>query len=522
MGKYLSYFIAKSNIKSLYNLIISFSHDFPENDKQELLDKILEIDLQKIISSISGLDKDMYKLIIYIMEDKMLIKAKNKIDEQRREIIRTYDRYKDGGFSMGPRYYQVIIHELFNVFSFYNNNYIIKDEFTEFQNVMKNGFETLLINYATDDNYPDKIRQIDEHLFKLFVLYGNADDFQKVTSKYGITKLEVNNEDIPTIVDWVNNLITSIFQQVKFFGSSPNRHIEIQLHNLYFADRIRKYINNMSLISSGINIPLEFHENLAQNIIGLLEVEDILNSGSLKNLLAFISNISKGISFQSLSKLIEISAEKEKYIQDKNYFLTISDFIHTNYLEKKIENPKLVSRILNLSGSDNHFLYLWKISSEQNKKLIEEQLRDNLNTRFNFYDFMNATYEGVLHYSDYLSKFIEEAKQYAAEPLKWDGIKPNQLNLIFINLVIFIYKLQIPFNNPLLKSLKKVPPHWNFYLNPNTFDYSQFDYRWLLLVEYEGVYVGLQKIKPLKLSIKKALKREYIKEIAEIYVKYFL
>jgi hypothetical protein len=95
-------------------------------------------------------------------------------------------------------------------------------------------------------------------------------------------------------------------------------------------------------------------------------------------------------------------------------------------------------------------------------------------------------------------------------------------DLVFINYIILIYKLNVDFEKEELRLFDRLNSFEKWILNPKKFDYKNFDTKWLLEIEkYYYILKRLSDITAIKEKVDITLNKEYNPKLAEIKYRYF-
>ncbi len=63
---------------------------------------------------------------------------------------------------------------------------------------------------------------------------------------------------------------------------------------------------------------------------------------------------------------------------------------------------------------------------------------------------------------------------------------------------------------------------WKFFLNPENFDYTNFNVKWILIMNTKTIHEKLKTIPKICIAVKAFLKNEYNEKLAKIYVQYYM
>lgn len=529
-GKYFSYYIAKHNIKTLRNLINFFERTLNEEEKKRIVRKLDNIDFDKLISQIPYMGEKEYELLKMIRDDDVLHKAEKEINEIYDKILTVYDGYKTGTrWTSGPFYPQAIEIELYKIISFYTNNYIVADEFSNFSRVCKKGVEALLISFATKDDYKEKIKEFNKLFFDVVVFYCDAEEVKAITQKYEINKIAFNETSLPLILEMVNNFLKSFFEENKFFGRTTHAAIlaRNQISSKFFEDKCRKKFNNIFLLLSGMNLTKENASDLIQNLLDFIQHETFLHRKEIGFLSAFMYKNYQLFTKENLESLLKSILAKLNFYNDGALLRTIAYIIKESNFDR-VSDRELIFAILSLNKHSDRrtdtLVSLWEISDDTIREELKSKIIEILDKNFNDDLYTNAVFKNILDFNQFFEQFISvinNTKGNGAYTLS--SGRPKMQSFVFINAMFFIYNINVKSDDKRLEAFTNLADYMKFYLNPEKFDYTNFKVEWLNIVDGREVfYKRFAKIPALKKKIEKALKEKFDTELAELYAKNFI
>lgn len=526
-GKYISYFIAKHNAKTLRNLIFSFTgenEEKDENKRQGILREIDSIDLDKLLFEIPYMGDKEYELLKMVRDDRVLTKASQEIDEIHKNILSMYESYKVGRFrSIGPYYPTQIEQELYKIVQFYTANHIVSDEFTQFIKVVKKGVEALLISYATKEEYDAKLKSLNKFFFDLVVNYCDASQLKELTQKFEINSLEFDEHSKEQILIAVNNFLKSFFYKTTYFGEvfHANDAVNGQTANSFFTSKCRQIANNIFLLLSGMKITRSQSETLAENVIHFLEVQDFLFPANSKFVAGFISKNTALFTEKDFIAFVELIAKGRNNL-DTGILLQAANAIKEKNGYVGITNKELLNQLIVVSKSSRFDIVpiadIWSITSGSLKETVSNKIIELLNQKFDPQLYVRASLRNIIDHNLYLEQYI----LYINE--RKTGVPTTNNNhgsFEFFNAMIFLYEKDLTSADKRLKKFTNLDESMKFFLFPETFDYKHFDIEWLWVVGDRNVfYKRFKKIPALKKAVKNALAKKFDPEIAELYIKY--
>ena len=529
-GKYFIYYIAKHNIKTLGNLIKLFETNLTEEERAKILKELEDIDFDKLLSQIPFLGESEYKLLKYIRDDDVLNRAEKEIDGTYEKIFKTYNQYKTtrSWVFSGPHYYPEIVLELNKIIAFYTNNYILIDEYSNFTRICKKGIEALLISFATHQDYKQKLEKLNEFFFDVTILYGKAEEIKTFIDKYNINDLIFNEEDLYPIINTINNFLKSFFTINKFWGKAdPNVSTQNQANNYFFGEKCRRIFSNIFLLLSKVELKEEGSKDLIKNLLSFVENENFLYWMNIQYLSDFIFKNHILFSKENLENLLKSVLHKLKtYNHDNKFIKVIADVFKENNLSK-ITDQDLIVNIYNLdkkSGENRYTIIdLWRVSDDIIKQELSNKIDEALNTKFDNELYVKAVFNDIIDFNKYFEQFINNAdKTKGSNQYTLNVGKPAEYSHTFMNAIFFIYQMKIANDDERLKPFTNLSDYMQFYLSPETFDYSKFNVEWLYMAyDWNVFHERFSKIPAIKEAIEKQLREKFEEELAKIFTKYY-
>ncbi|RXQ92209.1 hypothetical protein EO244_11715 [Ancylomarina salipaludis] len=482
--KEIEYFLSKLNIKYLHNLI----SDYQYADGKEILNDIKSIDLDKVIyDEIEfSVDRDVKNYLIGIKEDKLIYKLQDKIEDVVFQIEKLKNLYDNGGVQhAGPNLPFNLSQAYFSLYLHVNKNYIIYDVFNRYKSLTEKVFKGLVISYQTKEV---GITEFNEFFLTEAILHINPSDLQEVLKEIDVIKL--NKQCVDNLLQKLNNFTLSYFRDGLFNDHYKSSLIEEYLTNYGFRATYRNIFSNLFTILRRLEIDKEQFSSSKKSLLKFLKIETELAWNDLKQFSFFLTD--KGYLFvpDELMDILKIAIERDEFYNTKYTDLieTTSIVIGKFYSNYKIENTKLIQTAILKSSSDDgkranysHLLHLIKVCNEKCKSILIEMIENELNDNFSgdfYFDLLNKS-DYNYNSNGYFQKYCDYINQH-----KGNGVyKYGTLKLtdgLFIRLVYLIYKFNIDFEIEELKGFTNLNDFEKWLLNPDTFNYDDFDANWLL------------------------------------------
>ena len=537
-GNPIYYYRAKHNIKRLRNLI---AYSFDE-DEPELVSKIDEINLDQVLTSLTGIDEQQREILTVVKDDEILTSTDRKIDESRDKIKKVYDLFDRGDWQRGPYHYSELQHHLAILYSFYTENCIIYDEYNEFIKICKKGIEALLISNATHESYEGRFEEFNYFFFLVFVFYGEADELKKLLNDYKVNEIKFKDSEFNKVIMRVNNLLISNHKPIPkgFQKFKENKGLHSHLNkNFFFNDKFLRIFDKVLLLLSRTKLTIEQASLIINNLHNFLEKEKYLFWKNISYLSLFISRNPDLFSKEDCIKFLKTSLDKEHYYQSDSEFLSALKIVFRERpMEDRISDKELIYDVLEYAKKVNKhefkedtLISLWVITDDEIRKEIGLLIEEKLKEKFNLELYRLAFWEGILSHEQFQEEYLEvfsNIKETDTQKILDKGIwsQAHDANE-FLNFIGACYYKEIYFDKGIKSTIKKGPNLVKFYLLPEEFDYRKFDPHWLRLYRVSEertsvIYKRLSKVDKIKPLLEAELKMSYNEKLGQIYLKYFL
>jgi hypothetical protein len=317
------------------------------------------------------------------------------------------------------------------------------------------------------------------------------------------------------------------------FANSPykNSITEEYLIDFQFNGRYTELVSNSFTLLSKINISEKTFSSFCQVIINYLLIEDHLAWYHLEELGKFIQK--KGDLFlpEQLIKILEIAIDRDKPNNNKYEGLlkSTSLALHKFFPDTKINKKRLINKVVgNIDGIHKwrSVSFLLNIVDDQCKQILNTEIEEMLDQEFHYEIYDDLIRMKLYDYKkkDYFKQYLAIIKLNREEGFKneFNEGKPVFEGRSFYNFIILLNILKIDRKSKLLEGFTHISEFEKWLLNPNEYDYKNFDAKWILACDNVYILKSLKGIKPLIRDLDIELKKEYNSKISEIYYKNIL
>lgn len=507
-GKYILHFICQYNVKKIgIHIGYLWEDNFEENralskeiDKQINLDDIQEtLKLYKKQNEILSLIKNR-EVIDYVFYN---------VTNISRDIIQNYHNRLKGGASSNNKVVELRA-EMAKLDMFYTENRIIFEHFQEFKNTVSIAIEGFIASYAILENQPDtlwkssRLDVFDSYLLLLMWRHGEPRDLQKYFKKYKVESIKYNGNNnfevsVNNFLDLENNF-QYIIEQIK------DKHT--------FKDKYNRYLKNLLILLSYINLHKERFEDITIKIIGyLIQNKELIRDFNYEFInLFFYKNFklfdNKKLCSSTLTFLKFLIFEVRN--KDSGYYNSLIrnlvGIVEKYYNDVKFIDLEDLKRIIDIYQNKENYLFdLLPIISEDLKYLIKDKIEASLEESFQNRLAYNATISYLFEPFTFLDKFLE-TKDY-------------------IYIINIAHKFDLDLSEEKFDIIRQDSDFFEWLMKPRSFNYQKFDVHWFKDRKMLGLYNldNLRYIPQIAQMLAEYLKHNRQDEfLQDIYFEYFV
>jgi hypothetical protein len=219
-----------------------------------------------------------------------------------------------------------------------------------------------------------------------------------------------------------------------------------------------------------------------------------------------------------------------KNAHDNNTYTTliksISRALRTWFPDAQIEEESFVHKaIADATERDNRIRYrdlisIFNVVTPENQNKLRSILEKYLDASFNSDCYESCIHEGIfdVNYKGYFEKYVHSISVTKGKGLVGiENHKPDFQDFVFYNFILLLKINNIDPNDKRLNRLTNLSLFERWLLNPNDFDYSEFDPEWLIASNNASILEKLRHNDQVKQLTHQYLKQNYSPELAEIY-----
>ncbi len=486
-------FICLTNLKRLSRLISNYGND-KDPVAMEILRKIGKISLRQTRSAIPLSNPFVNEVVDWIADDNFHGKALENITGTVEKIRDHHNTQLSGGFSSNSNF-DVLISQFAELDLFLETNYLVYNNYLEFEKVIDRLLEGLLMSYSFNPGQSSRIVYLNDYLMSRIIMFGKTENIIKYYNKFQLASLKYKKDNKSK--SEIPSLAKTFFSGLNKLYSSDD--YKSTTHFLIF-DKNRRILNNFLVVLTLAEDKYDFDEILL-SFFPLLDQKELIRRDEVNALADFISRKGKYISDLVLKKLLKFAIEN-KHLHERKIFQAFNNVVNNDQKGILITNRSIFESVQNSFLGNCHLcdhvhtdilLPVVPLLIPKFKKEMVELLLNSLNHKFNADMYYMLSIGGIIDYSLHLDKF----KELCVRPLsKKEGpVHPFMQGETVLyrlgELLNLYFKNGLSTKEEFFEKFKGFSDYYDWILDPDEFNYKKFNPLWIL--EYQTTYY-LQRI----------------------------
>jgi len=518
-------FISKFNIKRLVWLVSNdfYNKKIEKEDLSKVREEIEKINLDEELDKVKCfVDRDVYNMLREIKDGVYLQRLCNEIDEIFVKVPKTVENIKKGG-SESSNVFQNLYRTVNRLRNFLDGNFILGNGYSPIKVTLQKSIKTFVLGYYLKRHTPNDesqhifgvpyIDNFDTSFFRLIIENSNPKELSDFLEKNKVQNIEFENESQNEVVLLINNFFTSSYTINRRFGNSLNEdHFFTSYlnHNTGYKSRLKFLFNNICVVLAYF----DFSENSLKSIYKNLNYFIEFVGFSDREFTCFdvflhkkrdLLNVDNGL-METLRIL-----NKQKNFND-SYF-TVLEILSDK--KKLFVNNEFKLELFNFETFWHQFPLLYKTSPKELKKPFRQKLSKTLDANKDPQSYYFALNRKVLS----SRKTKNNYKQIIGNKLKFDTSKNGSYSSTHLHYIIQFFDLanKGKIDTSGFEDLDIKDQQYIFLLNPEKYDKSKFNVKWIKDLNWSSFCEKFSKIDYIIESIEKELKNEYDEELSKIY-----
>jgi|GEM_PF-1460666 len=484
--KYLLYATIQYSLSKLY---IHIRNEYwNEQEAIQPIKKLKAINLYKVLREVKNENSEV---VSWIFNTNFFTTKFEEINDLVNKIRDTYYNQLKGGFSSNNHIWE-LINRYAELDSFLELNYIVYNQFTEFQKLTRIFIEGLFISYGIRSEGTSRLEQFDDWILQKILANGKPEDVKKYFFRYELRPIdyEPTSGSGSTFIDVANNLFINKTLYVSQFETSEHP-------NFIFWDKYDRILNNTLILLAILEIDKKEVRRIAKNIYLFLKDFTPINKSYIDNLTLFLDKKGDILEGETLYVFLELYLKDGIYHNERYLEVIVTKLINNNqnisfpqeFQKQFIENELGICLVCGFKHRQflmPHLYLLIKDTGFKNKMRVA--LQNELILNFNPNVYYNSAINDMISDDGMFNMFVDSISPKMDKLnlknviLKTQSNRNRELN----NLINLCFQKDIDLQQNKFKQFKGLNDYYDWLLDLKNFDYDKFDPFWT--IEYPTVY----------------------------------
>ncbi|OXB21472.1 hypothetical protein B0A80_16890 [Flavobacterium tructae] len=491
-NKKISYLIAQHNLLHLSKFIEWGYFDLPE--KYKIVKELKEINLEDI--EVDSID---FKIKEIIVSRSFFTSAKDSIQSYTKKVEEMYHSYLRGAVN-SVNFEEEIDYEYSILHRFVSKNYVVYDQYSDYTEIIVNLFNSLMASFSIKKGQ-NKIEYLNDFYLYHLVEYGDVREFEKYLKRYNVYEIpykKLEDQDYQFVNLFMNFTNSSTDELNTLLEENDEYLFEI------FKERYNSIFQNFLFFSGILLLKSEDVSRITLGIFKVLENEKLVERYNYESIYNYFIRKNNQIENGLLIQLFLFIAENDGYF-DSNKMINLINELRYSKITLNFTGPQFSQILLYLkekteqSGDYHMLVTMFEILGSRQKKILSETLNSNLNNGFDrdlcslmlIYDLIDIDTKG------YFNQFIDSIEIANEHPIgrnTHSSQDPASIRYsILDDLFNIAFKYNLCLSDQRFSKFKGVSRYYDWLLDIDHFDYSEFDPYWIAKYNTKYYYAHMKK-----------------------------
>jgi hypothetical protein len=524
-GHAIAYFLVKYNLKELYYLI----GDYQLDDRQQLLDESKAIDLDHVLYQEIDifLDENQIRYLQRIKEQRIVRQAKDQFSrllskiKENRENLRNGTQWS-GGF---PDQTDELEYQHYRLYAHYHGNLLIGHNFSRYSEIIRDYAEALIVSYLL----PTEFKAFTRIQLSEFIWHLSPNQLKELVSSLEVIILTDHHRE--ELVDRMELFLQSNYETFQH-TFLENRLVGHLRDNFTFSIHYEHVFSNIFILLQKVQLSETEWKRITNATCNHLKVSPHTyqpDTGSLADLIKMRGNVFTQQQLYDLLALFLINQEAHRH-PFESLGLKIPTALKRFYPDFSLTDRSLIKKALaNCTASNGYSNYqrlipAYAVCNDACKSILKTGITEFLDESYQSEFYKEALTAGIFNYreSDYFAKLILSVNRY--KPFTYQGLSKEITsfnNFEFFNFSLMLYRLNIKLDDADRALLSPLTPYECWLIDPENFEYKEFDPRWLRDAEKRPMLIKrYSEIPAIANSIERYLTNSFDEKLSELYFRF--
>jgi hypothetical protein len=469
------------------------------------------------------------KILNWIKDEEFFHRAKNSIQLTVSKIHDHYFSYLRGGWSSNSNVW-ILITEYAELVGFLNSNYIIYDQFQEFESLSSIFFEGIFASHAMRDNNNSRLETFDDWLMKQLMVSLSAERIKKIFRRYKLKEIEYfkSTSDGDSFIEISHNFLNdpgTVSEEFLKCSEESNRRF-VELYNRTFS--------NIVTLTFLCNFNYDYYNEFSEKLINYLENEQLLDSTSISHLISYLNNVGDKLQYKLLKRFFILGLKKKKY-HGEEYFEALAEIIAKkgNGIEIDKTHFDLINNMIledctvcNTRHAFIEVIPLFRIIINNGfRNELKDLIIERLNRQFDFQLFYLASLYEIIEFDKQLLEIAIDEFNPTKNPNLPKFFLPERRGNRYArlgNTFNLCFKFDEEVNTKRFEKFKGLDLYYDWLIDMAGFDYSKFDPKWIGEYPTRYYYKKIACNNKVKQALVSYLKEKVDEKVEYVYINLYV
>ncbi|WPU96412.1 DUF4365 domain-containing protein [Mucilaginibacter sabulilitoris] len=493
-------------------------HYWEGNEHTDILEKIKKLDLKQTVERFKNPENQA--LLNWITENKFFTNAAEEGLNVAHKIRNHYYSQLSGGRQSNQQARDMIsIYAELDTFLF--GNYIIYDEFLEFEDVTILFVDAMYLSYAMNSEQPGRLIHFNDWLIHRLLFNAKPETLRERFSFYHLKEIDYQQLDGSTsFVQMLGNLFTLNQQLPADFKNYSDGRIQD------FTRKYHRYQNNALVLAAQLKLSDADVNQIMKWVIEFLDGDQHLGFDGITALQYLIDRKSAQIEAAFFSKLLEMTVTiPDLRSEDLIYLLTGCiekfnvRFTLPKPLFKQLYADTFQPEDQQRQSRENVITYYYKFLSTTEQRKVKAAIEKSLQKQFVIQDYYMAAIMDILPFAgDFYEQFKQLAVPKFPDPRVSGLFGQNQNRSTYTDMFINLcFKKGFDLSNGEFDVLRGANNYYDWLTNLSGFNYELFEPAWLKVYRTKYYFEQFKKQRMIRLKLAAYLKTNYDISLERIF-----
>ncbi|NJO00846.1 MAG: hypothetical protein HC880_03355, partial [Bacteroidia bacterium] len=410
----ITHFISYYNLKKLYAFI---RHEYAGADKEDVLREIRNIDLDKLLNQLAS-DEVGKEVAKWISQEEFLKQASLALDAIVLSIRSNYQLDIAGGTSQNNDVYR-LISEYAEAELFLNSNYIIFDQFREFEVLTDKFIEGIIASYAIRSSESSRVQHLNDYLLRVILFYANPDSLKRLFQRYPLANKSIPISEENSFFAKVENFLSDYERLNDVFSKKEGRW------DFFQNQKYNKIFQNLLILLARISIKEDTFRHIFTLLLNYLnEFSPYISRQSHATIQYFLASKHQMITLENWESLLNLAVKNPDYHKSQ-IIATITYFLKEDH-HYQISDEALIDKLLHLSQKAldrprrpdayiEYLVYYARIFGPEHQEKLKDRALKAIEQMPTYWEtsYIDAVLFDLIDYQSYWAEYLAEVRAIA-------------------------------------------------------------------------------------------------------------